>query len=83
MSDKNDRTNDKARFALTHYPLPKSAQGKTFYDKGAGYTRLRRALRQTLEDRTVGVLYLCNTSGSPLDLYRAIAGEIGVRPSHR
>lgn len=110
MSDKNDKTNDKARFALTHYPLPKSAQGKTFYDKGAGYARLRRALRQTLEDRTVGVLsgdpgvgktsairnliaelprpdhqvlYLCNTSGSPLDLYRAIAGEIGVRPSHR
>lgn len=25
-----ERTNDKARFALTHYPLPKSAQGKTF-----------------------------------------------------
>lgn len=110
MSEKNDKTNDKARFALTHYPLPKSAQGKTFYDKSAGYARLRRALRQTLEDRTVGVLsgdpgvgktsairnliaelprpdhqvlYLCNTSGSPLDLYRAIAGEIGVRPSHR
>jgi len=29
------------------------------------------------------VLYLCNTSGSPLDLYRTIAGEVGVRPSHR
>lgn len=110
MSDKHERTNDKARFALTHYPLPKSAQGKTFYDKSAGYTRLGRAFRQTVEDRTVGVLsgdpgvgktaairnliaelprpdhqvlYLCNTSGSPLDLYRAIAGEIGVRPSHR
>ena len=101
---------DKARFSLTHYPLPKNAQGKTFFDKGASYTRLRRAFRQTVEDRTVGVLwgdpgvgkttairnliadlpkpdyqvlYLCNTSGSPLDLYRAIAGEVGVRPSHR
>lgn len=110
MSDKNERTNDKARFALTHYPLPKGAQGRTFYDKSAGYSRLGRAFRQTVEDRTVGVLwgdpgvgktsairnliaelprpdhqvlYLCNTSGSPLDLYRAIAGEIGVRPSHR
>ncbi|MBI2392033.1 MAG: ATP-binding protein [Deltaproteobacteria bacterium] len=110
MTEKSDRTNDKARFSLTHYPLPKSAQGKTFFDKGAGYTRLRRAFRQTIDDRTVGVLsgdpgvgktsairnligelarpdhqvlYLCNTSGSPLDLYRAIAGEIGVRPSHR
>lgn len=106
----SDRTNDRARFSLTHYPLPKSAQGKTFYDKGAGYGRLRRAFRQTVDDRTVGVLsgdpgvgktsairnliaelprpdhqvlYLCNTSGSPLDLYRAIASEIGVRPSHR
>jgi Cdc6-like AAA superfamily ATPase len=102
--------NDKARFSLTHYPLPKNAQGKTFYDKGSSYGRLRRALQQTIDDHTVGVLsgdpgvgkttairnliadlpkpdyqvlYLCNTSGSPLDLYRAIGGEIGVRPSHR
>src|SRR5260370_2981810 len=98
--------NDKARFSLTHYPLPKNAQGKTFFDKGPGYGRLRRALQQTIDDHTVGVLsgepgvgkttairnliadlpkpdyqvlYLCNTSGSPLDLYRAIGGEIGVR----
>jgi MSHA biogenesis protein MshM len=101
---------DKSRFSLTHYPLPKNAQGKTFFDKGASYTRLRRAFQQTVEDRTVGVLwgdpgvgktsairnliaelpkpdyqvlYLCNTSGSPLDLYRSIAGEVGVRASHR
>lgn len=101
---------DKARFSLTHYPLPKNAQGKTFYAQSASYARLRRAFGQTIEDRTVGVLwgdpgvgkttairnliaelpkpdyqvlYLCNTSGSPLDLYRAIAGEVGVRPSHR
>src|SRR5260370_901975 len=93
--------NDKGRFSLTHYPLPKNAQGKTFFDKGPGYGRLRRALQQTIDDHTVGVLsgepgvgkttairnliadlpkpdyqvlYLCNTSGSPLDLYRAIAG---------
>ncbi len=102
--------NDKARFEVTHYPLPKNAQGKSFYDKGPGYGRLRRAFRQTIDDHTVGVLsgdagvgkttairnltgelprpdyhviYLCNTAGSPLDLYRAIAGEIGVRVSHR
>jgi MSHA biogenesis protein MshM len=101
---------DKSRFSLTHYPLHKNAQGKTFFDKGASYTRLRRAFQQTIEDRTVGVLwgdpgvgkttairnliselpkpdyqvlYLCNTSGSPLDLYRTIASEVGVRPSHR
>jgi type II secretory pathway predicted ATPase ExeA len=109
-TEKTDKTNDRAHFSLTHYPMPKSAQGKTFYDKGPGYGRLRRAFRQTIDDRTVGVLsgdpgvgktsairnliaelprpdyqviYACNTSGSPLDLYRAIAGEIGVRPSHR
>ena len=102
--------NDKTHFSLTHYPLPKNAQGKTCFDKGAGHGRLRRAFQQTIEDHTLGVLsgepgvgkttairnliselprpdfqpiYLCNTSGSPLDLYRAIAAEIGVRPSHR
>lgn len=101
---------DKTRFSLTHHPLPKNAQGKTFFDQGSGYGRLRRSFQQTIEDRTLGilsgdpgvgkttairnlmgelprpdyqVLYLCNTSGSPLDLYRAIAGEIGIRPSHR
>ena len=98
------------RFGLSGHPLPKNAQGKTFYDKSTGYARLRRAFLQTIEDRTFGVLsgepgvgkttavrnligelarpdyqviYLCNTSGSPLDLYRGIGAEIGVRPSHR
>jgi type II secretory pathway predicted ATPase ExeA len=102
--------NDKTRFSLTHYPLPKNAQGKTCFDKSPGHGRLRRAFQQTIEDRTLGILsgdpgvgkttairnliaelprpdyqtlYLCNTNGSPLDLYRAIAAEIGVRPSHR
>lgn len=102
--------NDKARFEVTHYPLPKNAQGKTFYDKGAGYGRLKRAFRQTIEDHTLGVLwgeagvgktsairnltgelarpdynvlYLCNSAGSPLDLYRTLAGELGVKASHR
>ncbi|MBV9946238.1 MAG: ATP-binding protein [Myxococcales bacterium] len=103
-------TNERSRFSLTHFPLPKNAQGKTFFDKSAGYGRLRRAFQQTIDDRGFGVLsgepgvgkttairnligelprpdyqviYLCNTTGSPLDLYRAIGGEIGVRPSHR
>ena len=29
------------------------------------------------------VLYLCDTTVSPLDLYRSLAGELGVKPSHR
>jgi type II secretory pathway predicted ATPase ExeA len=29
------------------------------------------------------VLYLCDTAVAPLDLYRTLASEIGLRPSHR
>ena len=29
------------------------------------------------------VLYLCDTAVAPLDLYRTLATEIGVKPSHR
>lgn len=101
---------DKTRLDLSAYPLPKSAQGKTFFDKSPGYTRLRRAFRQLLEDPGLGVLtaepgvgktaalrnlcaelprpdhlviYLCDTTVAPLDLYRSLAGELGVKPSHR
>ena len=101
---------DKTRLDLSVYPLPKNAQGKTFFDKSPGYTRLRRAFRQLVEDPGLGVLtaepgvgktaairnlcaelprpdhlviYLCDTTVSPLDLYRSLAGELGVRPSHR
>jgi len=101
---------DKTRLDLATYPLPKNAQGKTFFDKSPGYARLRRAFRQLVEDPGLGVLtaepgvgktaairnlcaelprpdylviYLCDTTVSPLDLYRSLAGELGVRPSHR
>lgn len=101
---------DKTRLDLSGYPLPKNAQGKTFFDKSPGYVRLRRAFRQLVEDPGLGVLtaepgvgktaamrnlcaelprpdhlvmYLCDTSGSALDLYRALATELGVTPSHR
>jgi type II secretory pathway predicted ATPase ExeA len=102
--------NDKQRFSLTGYPLPKNAQGKTFFDKSAGYGRLQRCFQQLLADPGLGVLtadagvgktaairnlsmqlprpdylvlYLCDTTVSPLDLYRSLAGELGVKPSHR
>ncbi len=98
------------RFGLTGHPLPKDAQGKTFFDKGPGYKKLERAFRQLIEDPGLGVLtadagvgktaairnlcaqlpkpdhlvlYLCDTAVAPLDLYRTLATEIGVRPSHR
>lgn len=98
------------RFGLTGHPLPKDAQGKTFFEASPGYKRLERAFRQLADDPGVGVLtadagvgktaavrnlcaqlprpdylvlYLCDTAVSPLDLYRTLASELGVRPSHR
>ena len=35
------------RFGLTGHPLPKDAQGKTFFDKGPGYKKLERAFRSS------------------------------------
>ncbi len=98
------------RFGLTGHPLPKNAQGKTFYDDSPPYRRLERAFRQLVDEPGVGlitgepgvgktaalrnlcatlpkpdnlVLYLCDTAVSPLDLYRTLAQELGVAPSHR
>jgi MSHA biogenesis protein MshM len=101
---------EKHRFGLTSYPLPKNAQGKTFFDKSPGYIRLSKSFQQLVDDPGLGVLtaeagvgktaairnlcmqlprpdylvlYFCDTTVSPLDLYRSLAGELGVRPSHR
>ena len=98
------------RFGLRGHPLPKDAQGKTFYEESQGYSRLGRAFGTLLEDGGLGVLtgvagvgktaairnlarslpvpnhrviYLCDTAVGPLDLYRMLAVELGVVPSHR
>jgi MSHA biogenesis protein MshM len=98
------------RFNLNSHPLPKDAQGKTFFEKTPGYKRLERCFRQLATDPGLGVLiappgvgktaairnlcaqlpkpdylviYSCDTAVSPLDLYRSLAIEIGVQPSHR
>jgi type II secretory pathway predicted ATPase ExeA len=98
------------RFGLTAHPLPRNAEGKTFFDKAPGYTKLERVFRELAQDPGLGVLtadagvgktaamrnlcaqlprpdylvvYLCDTAVAPLDLYRTLATEIGVRPSHR
>jgi len=44
------------RFGLTGYPLPKNAQGKTFFDKSPGFKKLERAFRQLIADPGLGVL---------------------------
>jgi hypothetical protein len=46
----------RARFELTGHPLPKNAQGKTFFDKTPGYARLQRAFNQLIDERGLGVL---------------------------
>src|SRR5438105_11499018 len=98
------------RFGLTGHPLPKDAQGKTFFDKSPGFKKLERAFRQLIADPGLGVLtadagvgktaamrnlcaqlpkpdylvlYLCDTQVSSLDIYRQLARELGLRPSHR
>ena len=52
-------------------------------DAGVGKTAAIRNLCARLPRPDYLVLYFCDTAVSPLDLYRALAVEIGVRPSHR
>src|SRR2546423_3379079 len=44
------------RFGLTDHPLPKNAQGKTFFDKSPGFKKLERAFRQLIAEPGLGVL---------------------------
>lgn len=98
------------RFGLRGHPLPKDAQGPTFFAESKGYARFERDFKTLLDDRGLGVLtaaagvgktaairnscaalprpdhrvlYLCDTAVAPLDLYRTLAIELGVTPSHR
>ena len=52
-------------------------------DAGTGKTAAIRNLCHTLPSPDHHVLYLCDTAVSPLDLYRTLALELGVTPSHR
>jgi type II secretory pathway predicted ATPase ExeA len=52
-------------------------------DPGMGKTAAIRNLCAGLPKPNYLVLYLCDTSVSPLDLYRTLALELGVTPSHR
>ena len=50
---------------------------------GLGKTTGIRSLCNALPRPDYQVIYLCDTAVSPLDLYRGLAMELGVRPSHR
>lgn len=52
-------------------------------DAGVGKTAAIRNLCHPLPSPDHRVLYLCDTAVSPLDLYRTLALELGVTPSHR
>ena len=50
---------------------------------GLGKTTGIRTLCHALPRPDYQVIYICDTAVSPLDLYRGLALELGVRPSHR
>ncbi|MCP4872204.1 MAG: AAA family ATPase [Proteobacteria bacterium] len=52
-------------------------------EAGVGKTAALRHLCAELPKPDYHVIYLCDTAVSPLDLYRTLACELGIRPSHR
>jgi type II secretory pathway predicted ATPase ExeA len=52
-------------------------------EAGVGKTAALRHLCAELPKPDHRVIYLCDTAVSPLDLYRTLATELGIRPSHR
>lgn len=52
-------------------------------EAGVGKTAALRNLCAQLPRPDYRVLYLCDTAVSPLDLYRTLAQELGIKPSHR
>jgi type II secretory pathway predicted ATPase ExeA len=52
-------------------------------EAGVGKTAALRNLCARLPRPDYRVIYLCDTAVSPLDLYRTLASELGIRPSHR
>lgn len=52
-------------------------------EAGVGKTAALRNLCAGLPRPDYRVIYLCDTAVSPLDLYRTLAIDLGIRPSHR
>ncbi|MEO7329232.1 MAG: ATP-binding protein [Minicystis sp.] len=52
-------------------------------EPGVGKTTALRNRCAELPKPDYLVLYVCDTAVSPLDLYRSLAQELGVKPSHR
>ena len=52
-------------------------------EPGVGKTAALRNLIHDLPRPQYKVLYLCDTAIGPLDLYRSLAWELGLKPAHR
>jgi len=52
-------------------------------ESGAGKTAAIRNLAQALPRPQYQVIYLCDTAIGPLDVYRTLAWELGLKPAHR
>lgn len=52
-------------------------------DAGVGKTAAIRNLCLKLPSPDYQVIYLCDTSASPCDVYRTLSVELGLKPSHR
>jgi type II secretory pathway predicted ATPase ExeA len=52
-------------------------------EPGVGKTAAVRNLTQALPRPQYRVVYLCDTAIGPLDLYRTLALELGLKPAHR
>jgi type II secretory pathway predicted ATPase ExeA len=52
-------------------------------EAGVGKTAAIRNLCAQLPSPDYLVVYLCNTASSPFDIYRNLALELGIEPSHR
>jgi len=61
----------------------RSGLGVLTAEPGVGKTAAMRNLCAQLPQPDYLVLYLCDTAVAPLDLYRTLAVELGVKPSHR
>ncbi len=62
---------------------PPTGLGVLTAESGVGKTAAIRNLCAHLPRPDHRVVYLCDTAVSPLNLYRGLAQELGIRPSHR
>jgi type II secretory pathway predicted ATPase ExeA len=73
---------DKLNRAFTRL-LDEPGLGIVTGDPGVGKTTALRNRCAELPKPDYLVLYICDTAVSPLDLYRALAQDLGIKPSHR